>query len=229
MASLFPNEGGGLQKRGHIEKHHGDDDEKADDSPEDVEPLIVFFLAKEEHTFFVLCTIVYPVVDPNAKCAGARLILYRSCLECTAFGFWLGLTTGYTTAMSRMLDIRERTRLRRMLYAKPTIILLAILVAVAIHGVWGIYQKSKEALAKRDKIAEEVAGLAAREKELHQDIARLKTSEGVEAEIRNRFMVAKEGEKVMIIANPSMREAHTVTITDDSPSFFEKVKGAVGF
>src|SRR3989338_2688583 len=103
--------------------------------------------------------------------------------------------------MNRMLDIRERTRLRRFLYAKPTIIALVLVVVLLFRGVWGVYQKSAEAVAKRDKATAELADLAAREKELHEGIARLSTGEGVEAEIRDRFMVAKEGEKVMLIVD----------------------------
>ena len=131
--------------------------------------------------------------------------------------------------MNRMLDIRERTRLRRVLYAKPTIIALALVVVLLFRGVWGVYQKSAEAVAKRDKATTELTDLAAREKELREGIARLSTGEGVEAEIRDRFMVAKEGEKVMIIADPTANEVHTVTVTDNTPSFLGKLMGAVGF
>ena len=131
--------------------------------------------------------------------------------------------------MGRMLDVRERTRLRRVLYAKPTIILFAFLVALMLHGVWGIYQKSQEAVAKRDKAVAELAGLATREKELREDIARLSTGDGLEAEIRDRFMVAKEGEKVMIIAEPDAEKAHTVTVPDDSSSFLNNVADMFGF
>ena len=130
--------------------------------------------------------------------------------------------------MNRMLDIRERTRLRRFLYAKPTIIALVLVVVLLFRGVWGVYQKSAEAVAKRDKATAELADLAARKKELHEGIARLSTGEGVEAEIRDRFMVAKEGEKVMIIADPAANASHTVTVTDSAPSFLGKMMGAVG-
>jgi cell division protein FtsB len=127
-----------------------------------------------------------------------------------------------------MLDIRERTRLRRFLYAKPTILALAFVVVLLCRGVWGVYQKSAEAVARRDKAAMELDNIVAREKELHADIARLSTWEGVEAEIRDRFMVAKAGEKVMIIADPAASAVHTVTVTDSAPSFLGKLMGAAG-
>lgn len=141
---------------------------------------------------------------------------------------WSRSTTGYTALMSRMLDIRERTRLRRVLYAKPTIIFVAFLVALTVQAAWEMYQKSYDALARRDKVTAELISLTEREKELHKDISRLLSEEGTEAEIRSRFMVAKEGEKVMIIASPMAAESHTVMITDRSPSFFQKLMGVVG-
>ena len=130
--------------------------------------------------------------------------------------------------MGRILDFRERSKLRRVLYAKPTIILLALVVALFLHGAWGAYQKSQEAMAKRAKAEQELAGLLAREKELEENIARLSSEVGIEAEIRERFMVAKEGENVIIITDPDSEKFHTVTIADESPSFFEKMLGAVG-
>ncbi|OGZ10500.1 MAG: hypothetical protein A3D65_04130 [Candidatus Lloydbacteria bacterium RIFCSPHIGHO2_02_FULL_50_13] len=130
--------------------------------------------------------------------------------------------------MGKLLDFRERSKLRRLLYAKPTIIALAVLVALLLNSSWGAYQKSRGALSKEEKAERELAALVAREKELNEDIARLKTEAGVEAEIRERFMVAKEGEKVMIITDPDAAKVHTVTVADNSPSVWEKMMGAVG-
>lgn len=130
--------------------------------------------------------------------------------------------------MGRILDWRERTRLRRVIYAKPTIIILALLVALLTRGAWGVYQKSKEAVAKNEKAQDELAGLLAREEELKEDIARLSSAEGIEEEIRERFMVAKEGEKVMIITDLDKDSVHTVTVDDGPPTFMEKMMGAVG-
>lgn len=140
-----------------------------------------------------------------------------------------GLTTGYTKCMGRMLDIRERTRLRRFLYAKPTIIALALVVALLSRGAWGVYQKSKEASEKHAKAEMELELLLKREGELKADITRLSSDEGVEAEIRERFMVAKEGEKVMIITDPKQEKVHTVTVDAEAPTMMEKMMGAVGF
>ncbi len=131
--------------------------------------------------------------------------------------------------MVPMIDFRERSQLRRAIYAKPTILVLAVLVVITLRGAWGMYLKNQEAAIKRDKANTELVALETREKELNEDIARLKTERGQEEEIRNRFMVAKEGEKVIIVTTPERDKEHTVTVTDTpKPSFMDKLKAAIG-
>lgn len=126
-----------------------------------------------------------------------------------------------------MLDFRERSRLRRMLYAKPTLIILTLITAGLLQASWSMYKKSEEALAKKEKAAWELEELKQREAELSRDIERLSTERGVEEEIRERFMVAKEGEKVIIVSEPEKQKTHSIIVSEE-PSFVEKMKAAVG-
>ena len=131
--------------------------------------------------------------------------------------------------MARILDFRERFRLRKILYAKPTIIIMAILVVLLGHATWGMHQKSVDAVAKRDKALEELRALESRQVELENNIAHLSSDRGVEEEIRDRFMVAKEGEKVMIVIAPKTEDVHTVTVpSEQDSSFLGKMMSAVG-
>ena len=132
--------------------------------------------------------------------------------------------------MAPMLDFRERSQLRRALYAKPTILLFALLIVLTLRGALGMYEKNNEANIKRDKAIAEMNALKEREGELRDDIARLSTERGQEEAIRNRFMVAKDGEKVIIVTSPPAPEAHSVTVTDTPrPTFMDKLKAAAGF
>lgn len=132
--------------------------------------------------------------------------------------------------MLRALDFKERTRIRRFVYAKPTILLLFVLSAVSLRGAWGMYQKSKEAIANRDKAVASEQELFLREKGLHADISKLSSERGQEEEIRNRFMVAKDGEKVIIVSTPDDQMAHSVTVEDttQTSTLVDKFKAAVG-
>ena len=118
--------------------------------------------------------------------------------------------------MAQTLDIRQKARLRKAMYAKPTIIALVLLLAFVVHGSWGMYQKSAVANANKMKAEELVSELQVREKQLSEDIVGLSTERGIEEEIRERFMVAKEGEGVIIIADPEVDEVHTVTVSEPS-------------
>ncbi|MDP2598582.1 MAG: hypothetical protein Q8P49_02005 [Candidatus Liptonbacteria bacterium] len=129
--------------------------------------------------------------------------------------------------MAHMLDFRERSRLRRALYAKPTLILLAVLATGVMHAAFSMYQKGQEASTRREKAVAELRELEMREKELSEDISLLSTERGVEAEIRERFMVAKEGEKVIIIAEPEEKTSRSVVVEEEA-SFVDKMKAAAG-
>ena len=135
----------------------------------------------------------------------------------------------YTVYMALMLDFRERSQLRRAMYAKPTILLFALLVVLTLRGAWGMYEKNQEANIKRDKAIAELSALKERERELKDDILRLSTLRGQEEAIRNRFMVAKDGEKVIIVTQPEIETEHSVTVVDTpKPTFMEKLKAASG-
>ena len=131
--------------------------------------------------------------------------------------------------MLRTLDFRERTKLRRALYAKPTILVIVAIASVSLSGAWNMYQKSKEAKANDDKANATLSALQTREAGLRSDIERLSTPRGQEEEIRDRFMVAKEGEKVIIITPPKDDTVHTVTVPEDEKrGFLDSLKAAVG-
>jgi cell division protein FtsB len=108
-------------------------------------------------------------------------------------------------------------------------LLVVLVVAVFIsHASWKMYMTSKEALAKKEKAEAELRLLEMRVRDLEGDIMRLSTERGVEEEIRDRFMVAKEGESVIIISTPEQK-VHSVIVPDPEPSLLQKLKAAVGF
>ena len=93
-----------------------------------------------------------------------------------------------------------------------------------------MYQKSKEAIANRDKAVAVEQELFLREKGLHTDISKLSSERGQEEEIRSRFMVAKDGEKVIIVSALDDQTAHSVTVEDttQTSTLVDKFKAAVG-
>lgn len=131
--------------------------------------------------------------------------------------------------MAEMLDFKERSRLRRFLYAKPTIILLALIAIGLSHAVWGMYQKYDDAAEKRERAEQDLQRVKERIAALEANIARLSTERGVEEVIRDRFMVAKDDEKVLVITDPPQRAEHTVIVVpEEEKSIFQKLQSALG-
>ncbi len=125
-----------------------------------------------------------------------------------------------------MLEYTEKRRLRSVLYALPTIVVLFLLTALVGHAAWGMYGSYREASVRRDKAQAELRVLQARAADLERDIARLSSDRGIEAEIRERYMVAKEGEKVMIITDEEGGDDRTAP--PEERSFWQRLLAAVG-
>ena len=79
-------------------------------------------------------------------------------------------------------------------------ILFIILILIA-KGVWNIYGKERSAMADRIDTERQIAALRERQTFLENEVNRLKTKNGVEREIREKFNVKKEGEEVAVIVD----------------------------
>ena len=99
-------------------------------------------------------------------------------------------------------------------YAIGLVLLLSLLLAQA---VWGAFRKQRLASRERERVAEELAQLAERQKQLEGDIALLQTEPGLERAIREKFLVAQEGERVVALVPGSGPASTSVaTSSDDS-------------
>ena len=65
----------------------------------------------------------------------------------------------------------------------------------------GLFKKERETAKKKELIQEQIDTLTKREKILFEDIGKLKTEEGVEDIIREKYQVTKEGEKMVVIVD----------------------------
>lgn len=100
-----------------------------------------------------------------------------------------------------MLDFQQKRKLRGVLYSRVTVVILGILVLFSLHSIWGLYGKQRESEELRDNAAKRVAVLSARDTELRDQIGRIQTEQGIEAEIRSKFSVTKPNENVAVIVD----------------------------
>ena len=87
-------------------------------------------------------------------------------------------------------------------------------------------QKERTSAKEAELLQAKVVALAEREAVLRDEIGRLETSAGVEEEIKSKFNVAKEGERVAIIVDRP-QEVATTTPTP-SPWYKRLWDGIVG-
>ncbi len=101
------------------------------------------------------------------------------------------------------MDFQQKKTVRMIMYSKVTLFVLFVLVVLFCRGVWNVYQKekfSRDGLAVAEK---KYADLSVRKDFLESQIQKMKTEEGLEEEIRNKFSVTKKGEVSVLIVDSS--------------------------
>lgn len=98
-----------------------------------------------------------------------------------------------------MMEFQEKRRLKNFFYCKFTLFVLLVIVIWLANAVWNVYKKQDYTKVNLAKTAASLEGLQAREKMLSSEIERLKTKDGTEAEIREKYGLVKPGEEVIVV------------------------------
>ena len=98
-----------------------------------------------------------------------------------------------------MKNFQQKRVFRNILQSWPVLILLSILVLFFAWGMIGFLGKMIDTRENRKIIENKVSELEREKEKLNADIASLKTEEGIEESIREKFGLAKEGEGMIVI------------------------------
>ncbi len=98
-----------------------------------------------------------------------------------------------------MLEFRKKNRIRRLMYSPFTLFVLFIVFVISAHSLWKVYNKNILSLENLERDKMELQKILDREKNLASSLEYLKTEQGIEDEIRSKFRVVKDGEKVAVI------------------------------
>ncbi len=101
--------------------------------------------------------------------------------------------------LSYMRNFQQPRKLKSFFYTKPVIIFLGILTLFFAWGIVGFVIKMMTTIENRKIVENKVKELEAQKIQLLSDITKLKTSDGVEENIRKKFGLAKEGENMIIV------------------------------
>lgn len=86
-----------------------------------------------------------------------------------------------------------------MVFSYVTMAILAGLIVLVSTSVWTRYQVERDMAERRKEAERELHELKQRAAVLEAQVKYLEDERGIEAEIRNRFDVVKEGEQVVVI------------------------------
>lgn len=113
-----------------------------------------------------------------------------------------------------MLDFKRKRRIRNIVFSYATIAVLLLLIVLMGRSVWERFTVEREMAARRQEAEQELQALKQRAAALESQVEYLEDERGVEAEIRNRFDVVKEGEQVVIILDDTEDEELVETEVD---------------
>lgn len=129
-----------------------------------------------------------------------------------------------------MLDFHEKRKLKFLLYSKPAAYLL---FAVALLLSWSVYERfdrEREMAARRYELEHKLEDLHVQAATLEGEVARLKSDRGIEEELRDRYEIAKEGERVVVVVGDERASSATSTHPLPKPQgVFGHLKAFFGF
>ena len=120
-----------------------------------------------------------------------------------------------------MMEFQEKKNFRRILYCQPTLVVFFILLIFLGVSVFDVYIKYNLARNNVSKTATSYEHLLEREEELSSEIEKLKTTSGVEAEIREKYGLIRPSEEVITVINGS--ETVNDNKTKNTGSLWQKI------
>ncbi|HEY4504086.1 MAG TPA: septum formation initiator family protein [Candidatus Paceibacterota bacterium] len=98
-----------------------------------------------------------------------------------------------------MFSFKKKKTYKKIIYSPFAIFALVIVLAFFLKALWGVYKKEQMSAEYLEREKSELQKLEKRQNNLAKSVDYLKTDKGIEAEIRNKFRLVKEGESVTII------------------------------
>lgn len=98
-----------------------------------------------------------------------------------------------------MRDFQHPKGSGNILYSRPVLFLLAILLLFFLYGTISFVQKMLETGKNRTLAETKLTELKEKKERLSADINKLQTASGVEENIREKFGLTKEGEELIVV------------------------------
>lgn len=118
----------------------------------------------------------------------------------------------------------NRKKTNNLWHSPLVLMVLFAVVVLFLYNIVGLVEKERETAKKKELILNQIETLRVREESLTSDIERLKTEEGIEETIRDKYQVVKEGEKMVVIVDQEKSEEIFIKEETKDHSFWGWVK-----
>jgi len=125
-----------------------------------------------------------------------------------------------------MRELRQKQLIKHRLYSLPSLFIFGVITIFLIHGAYGVMKKGIESRSKINILNDKKINLLQRQDELKNSIQTIQTEEGIDKEIKEKFSVSKEGEKVVVIVDP--KPIATSTEAKSAPWYKRLWEGIIG-
>lgn len=119
-----------------------------------------------------------------------------------------------------MKDFKRKKLVKNMLFSYATLGMLGVCTVLLGMSVFERFTVEREMSARRVEAEHELQELKLRAAALESQVEYLEDDRGMEAEIRGRFDVVKEGEQVVIILDDEVETSPPATqsaVVEDEP------------
>lgn len=100
------------------------------------------------------------------------------------------------------------------MYSKISLVVLSIVLINVGKGSWDISQKARVAETERGIAEKDLADKQNRNAELHTSLERLKSTQGVEAEVRQKYSVALPAEELVVVVDDASKKGENGDATN---------------
>jgi cell division protein FtsB len=100
-----------------------------------------------------------------------------------------------------MKEFQKKNQIKKLIYSKLVLILIAIILFFFIKATIDFYQKAAESKKRKQRAETELLELEKRKENLENKIESLSSPVGIEKELREKFDLVKEGEETILIGD----------------------------
>ncbi len=100
-----------------------------------------------------------------------------------------------------MFDFEEKKVIKNIIYSKVSLLILFVLLILVAKGAWNAYGDARVTKENKTLAEQQLLELGERGDSILAEIEQLNTQEGKEKEIRSKFSVIKDGEKMIMVVD----------------------------